>query len=246
MSTTIVAILPDLSLRDAVTRHLRADEQITLISGASVEEGLALVSTKRPSLVILSRRPEEDGVASMCDELRRHGRPLVLCLAPGGNDAHAAAVLEAGADHYLALPCSGAELRAHIRALLRRQQAPRSRPEVAQIGDLRVDFRLRQVQLAGRPVSLPPKEFELLAALAEQAGRLVRRDELVRRMWGPGVKVKAATLDVHVFSLRSKIERDPSRPERVLTVRGVGYRLADGAEEAEAVRTEATRPDEID
>jgi DNA-binding response OmpR family regulator len=231
MNAIVVAILPDAPLRDAVTRHLSGDARITLVSSASLDEGWALIRVRQPSLVIMSRRPGEDGVGSICEELRRHGRPLILCLAPGGDDAHAAAVLEAGADHYLALPCSGPELLARIRALLRRQQAAlRSRPEEAHVGDLSVHFGLRRVLLAGKTIHLPPKEFELLAALAEQPGRVVRRETLVPRIWGAGAKVKAATLDVHVCALRSKIEREPSRPRRLLTVRGVGYRLVDGEE----------------
>jgi DNA-binding response OmpR family regulator len=149
-----------------------------------------------------------------------------MLLAIDGSSADAVAVLEAGADDYVRLPCSMPELVARIFALLRRQ---RGRPAAAathlRIGALAIDRPQRQVTLNGRRLSLAPKEFEILAVLAERAERVVSREELVRRVWSGERSVKRQTLDVYLFSLRTKIEDDPVRPARLLTVRGVGYRL---------------------
>jgi DNA-binding response OmpR family regulator len=117
-------------------------------------------------------------------------------------------------------------LTARVMSLLRRRRAQGGQPAVEiRIGDLVIDRSQRGVTLGGQAIKLAPKEFAILLALAERAGRVVTREELVGLVWSARRAVKRQTLDVYFFSLRSKIEADPDRPARLLTVRGVGYRL---------------------
>jgi DNA-binding response OmpR family regulator len=115
---------------------------------------------------------------------------------------------------------------AHVRAVLRRAAAaPSPRPQAVTVGDLHIDPDTRTVALASRPIDLAPKEFDLLYALAQQADRVVGIDELLERVWGPTWIGESQTLYVHIRWLREKIEEDPARPRRLLTVRSAGYRL---------------------
>jgi DNA-binding response OmpR family regulator len=228
MSALVLAVVSEPPLCEKITRHLRSCG-LTTVEAATVSEAISMARRMSPSLVILGRALNDRSDLSVCQELRRHADPLILFLASGGDDADIAAVLDAGGDDYLSLPCSMDELMARIRALLRRRQATRkSLPHEMRIGELSICSSPRQVTLRGRPLHLAPKEFDILAALAEQADRVVARSELVRRVWGSHRSVKRQTLDVYLFSLRAKIEDNPTHPSRLLTVRGVGYRLIEG------------------
>jgi DNA-binding response OmpR family regulator len=225
VSTLVLAIMHDNPLRESILRHLR-DEGLTALGASSVSEGVAMARQAGPSSVLLDRELVEGRSPSVSQELRWEGSPLVLLLDSNGSSADAVAALESGADDYVRLPCSMVELMARIISLLRRRRLPGgSAATEIHAGDLSVSLPQRQVTLRGRPVSLAPKEFEILAALAQRANRVVSREELVRLVWTTGRSVKRQTLDVYLFSLRSKIEDDPEHPARLLTVRGVGYRL---------------------
>ncbi len=225
VSALVLAIVSDPRPRETIMRHLRK-EGMPGIGAASMGEGVVQARRAGPALVLLDRALVVGHTASLCRGLRSEGAPLLLLLAAGGSSAEAVAALEAGVDDYLMLPCSMAELMARIVSLLRRR-GDRSAPvaEEIRLGDLSIHFPLRQVTLSGQPIDLAPKEFEILAAPAERAGRVVAREELIRQVWGAGRAVKRQTLDVYFFSLRAKIEANPERPIRLLTVRGVGYRL---------------------
>jgi DNA-binding response OmpR family regulator len=225
MSTLVLAIVSDDPLRETILRHLKK-EGLAAIGSASVSDGIATARRAGPALVLLDRTLVEGRSLSICQELRWEGSPLVLLLASGGSSADAVTALEAGADDYVLLPCSMAELMARIASLLRRRSSrTASSANEIRVGDLAISLPRRQVTLHGEPVSLAPKEFEILAALARRADRVVSREELVRLVWNVGRPVKRQTLDVYLFSLRSKIEDNPEHPARLLTVRGVGYRL---------------------
>ena len=136
--------------------------------------------------------------------------------------------LEVGADDYVTKPFRLRELMARVRALIRR--VPPSVPDgvedldVIEVGDVCVDAARHAVYVNGAPVGLPLKEFELLELLMANAGRVLTRDVLMDRIWGPNYFGDTKTLDVHVKRVRSKIESDPANPSRIVTVRGVGYR----------------------
>jgi two-component system response regulator RegX3 len=136
--------------------------------------------------------------------------------------------LEVGADDYVTKPYRMRELVSRIRALLRRAQL--SEPTTISssgivLGDLVIDPERHQVRLRGSLVSLPLKEFMLLAVLAQNLDRVVSRDRLIREVWGWDYVGSTKTLDVHVMRLRAKIEDDPAEPRRLITARGLGYRL---------------------
>ena len=132
-----------------------------------------------------------------------------------------------GADDYVSKPYRLRELVARIRAALRR--VPRDQPKAAsatalEVGDVRLDPESHEVSVRGDLVTLPLKEFELLEVLLDNAGRVVTRDSLIDRVWGPHYVGDTKTLDVHVKRLRSKIEEDPATPRRIVTIRGLGYK----------------------
>ncbi|MFM7225090.1 MAG: winged helix-turn-helix domain-containing protein, partial [Actinomycetota bacterium] len=136
--------------------------------------------------------------------------------------------LEVGADDYIAKPFRLRELVARVRAALRRapgeSESDEVRPDVLEVGDVRVDTGRHEVTVRGALVALPLKEFELLEVLVTNAGRVLTRDVLIDRVWGADYFGDTKTLDVHVKRLRAKVEDDPTRPTRIVTVRGVGYR----------------------
>jgi two-component system response regulator RegX3 len=136
--------------------------------------------------------------------------------------------LEVGADDYVTKPFRLRELVARVRAALRRHaddgEAPIAEHEVLEVGDVRLDTGRHEVFVRGALAAMPLKEFELLELLLENAGRVLTRDVLIDRIWGPNYFGDTKTLDVHVKRLRAKLEDDPARPARIVTVRGVGYR----------------------
>jgi two-component system response regulator RegX3 len=136
--------------------------------------------------------------------------------------------LELGADDYFTKPFSAAELVSRVRAILRRRELDRRAAGSALIeaGGIQLDFSRYEVRVDGRPVHLTPSEFKVLALLARDPGRVFSRRQIMEHLWqSPYIGDERAS-DVHVSSLRRKIERDPARPERILTVRGIGYKLA--------------------
>jgi two-component system response regulator RegX3 len=152
--------------------------------------------------------------------------PIIMVTARN-SEIDAVVGLEIGADDYVTKPFRLRELIARVRAALRR--IPSSEPdeehhEVIEVGDVRLDAARHEVYVRGEPVALPLKEFELLEILMTNAGRVLTRDVLIDRVWGPNYFGDTKTLDVHVKRLRSKIELDPANPSRIVTVRGVGYR----------------------
>jgi two-component system response regulator RegX3 len=139
--------------------------------------------------------------------------------------------LEVGADDYVTKPYRLRELVARMRAVLRRrssEEAPVGPPvlldEVVEVGDVRVDHERHEVFIRGDETRLPLKEFELLALLLENAGRVLTRETLIDRVWGADYVGDTKTLDVHIKLLRSKVEPDPAAPSRIVTIRGLGYK----------------------
>jgi len=173
--------------------------------------------------------PGMDGL-SLCAELRRdertHALPVIM-LTARGDEADRVVGLEVGADDYVTKPYRLRELVARMRAVLRR--TPISEPstlsgESMTVGDVTIDPEGHEVVVRGESVSLPLKEFELLALLIENAGRVLPRETLIDRVWGLDYVGDTKTLDVHIKRLRSKVEADPSEPTRIVTIRGLGYK----------------------
>jgi len=206
----------DIRLADALTIALRRQgyqvQRATTVAAALVAPAVDLV------LLDLGL-PDGDGV-QVCRELRRRGDVAIIAVTARGEERDKVLGLRAGADDYLVKPFSMAELQARIEAVLRRAR-PRPDPVVA-AGPLLVDLGQHEVTRDGRPVALTRKEFGLLAALVRQPGQVVERERLLLEVWGTSWRGAGRTLDVHMASLRGKL----GDPPVVVTVRGVGYRLA--------------------
>ncbi len=167
--------------------------------------------------------PGKDGF-EVCRDLRRaRVRTPILMLTAKTQEAEKILGLELGADDYVTKPYSPRELRARIKALLRR--ATEELPEVFRFGEIEVDFTRYEVRRGGQPIDLTPTEFKLLAALIRSRGRVLSRDHLLDQVWGHGVFVTDRVVDTQVTNLRKKIEPEPSQPRYLANVRGVGYRF---------------------
>jgi two-component system, OmpR family, response regulator RegX3 len=150
----------------------------------------------------------------------------IIMLTARDTEADAVLGLEAGADDYVTKPFGLAELRSRIRAVLRRAGTRAMGDEIVTVGPLKLDHARREVTVRGEPAKLTFSEFELLACLMAEPGRLFNRQELLRAIWGDSAYRDPRAIDVHVRHLREKLEEDPSSPLLILTVRGAGYRLA--------------------
>lgn len=199
-------------------------EVITAIDGAGA---LKSIDEKRPDLVVLDiMLPGMNGL-EICTQLRKDSKysdlPVIMLTAKG-EEIDKVLGLEIGADDYITKPFSPRELLARIRARLRRMKPTEGENEI-QRGELRMDLERFRVSIRGEYVELTPKEFELLRVLAAHPGKVYSRDELLERIWGYDYAGDTRTVDVHVRHLRQKVEKDPSNPEYIETLRGIGYRL---------------------
>ncbi len=167
--------------------------------------------------------PRKDGFA-VCRELRRTGvtTPIIMLTAKA-QEAEKVMGLELGADDYVTKPFSPAELRARIKALLRRAEA--DAPEVVRFGDVEADFSRFELRRAGVVVKVTPIELKLLSALVRHPGRVLSRAELKDLVWGRNTAMTDRVVDTHVANLRNKIEPQATKPRYVVSVRGVGYRF---------------------
>lgn len=195
------------------------------------ESGLGAVQDMQVDLVILDLMlPDMDGL-EVCRRIRAlpggAARVPVLMLTAKGDPMDRIIGLEVGADDYLPKPFEPRELLARIRAVLRRHQ-PGSAPEhkVMRFGTLEIDRDARVVTVAGQPVELTSYQFDLLVALAERAGRVLTRDQIMEAVRGRELEAFDRSIDVHMGRIRAAIEQDVKNPKRILTVRGVGYVFA--------------------
>ena len=167
--------------------------------------------------------PKKDGF-EVCRQLRRSGitTPIIM-LTARTHEAEKVMGLELGADDYVTKPFSPAELRARVKAVLRR--AAEKTPDVFRFGDVEADFTRFELRRAGRDVHATPTELKLLAALVRNAGKVLSRAKLTDLVWGPGTAMTDRVVDTHIANLRKKIEPDPANPRYLVSVRGVGYRF---------------------
>ena len=170
--------------------------------------------------------PKVDGF-DVCAELRRNGvkAPIIL-LTARTQEAEKILGLDAGADDYVTKPFSLRELRARIRAQLRRGSA--SVPRVVRLGECEVDLDRAEARRAGQRVDLTAQEFRLLEVLLRNPGRVMSRDQLIDAAWGQGMAITDRAVDTHVFNLRKKVEPVPAEPRFLIGVRGLGYRFEPG------------------
>jgi len=196
---------------------------------ATATDGEAAVSVARaehPDVILLDiMLPGIDGF-DVCRILRREMTAPILMLTAKTDEVDKVVGLELGADDYVTKPFSMRELLARVRALLRRAETvPTAETEVLTAGDLQVDLRRREASRRGETLALKPKEFELLMFLLRNRGRAFTREQLLDQIWGYDFAGDTRTVDVHVSWLRQKIEDEPTKPTRLITIRGVGYRF---------------------
>ena len=225
----ILLIDDETMITDPLARALR-EAGFTVDVAHDGASGLEMGLKANPDLVVLDvMLPGMDGW-QLCQALRRQSNVPILMLTALGEEVDRILGLELGADDYLTKPFSMRELLARIRALLRRvrlDQQPNTTEFVG--GDLRLNLESRRLFKAGEALTLRYKEFELLSLLMGRRGEVVTRAELFDEVWGTDWLGDTRTLDVHIRWLREKIEADPSQPQLIQTVRGVGYRLAEGS-----------------
>ncbi|RXR26981.1 response regulator transcription factor [Oerskovia turbata] len=231
--TRILVVEDEESYRDPLTYQL-AREGFDVVEAATGPEALAAYDAGGADLVLLDLMLPGLSGTEVCRELRQRGNVPVIMLTAKDSEIDKVVGLELGADDYVTKPYSFRELLARVRAVLRRQGSaePAAEPEVdgaLEVGPVRMDVDRHVVTVHGELVSFPLKEFELLELLLRNAGRVLTRGQLIDRVWGADYVGDTKTLDVHVKRIRSKIEPDPATPRYLLTVRGLGYKVADGA-----------------
>jgi DNA-binding response OmpR family regulator len=228
MPKHIVLVEDDALLRRSLAFSLeQAGYRMT--ASANAEDALALSRRDPPDLVLLDiGLPGIDGLEALRHFREIIGAPVIFVTARR-RELDEALGLELGADDYITKPFDLSVLLARVKAVLRRSQRPvagfQSTQKSLTIGDLTIDAAAHSVTVAGRSVDLSPREFELLYALALEAGQVISADDLLARVWGAEYQGQPQVVYVHIRWLREKIEEIPGQPRRIVTVRGVGYKL---------------------
>jgi DNA-binding response OmpR family regulator len=228
MSGELVLVVDDEpTVREVVSRYLELGGYRVAVAGdghAALE--LALSSPAPPDLVVLDLMlPGMDGL-EVCRRLRATASVPIVMLTARGHEADRIVGLELGADDYVVKPFSPRELVARVRSVLRRTRGDAAAQQARlRAGDLMIDPATREVEIAGRPVSLTAREFELLLFLARHPRQVFTRGQLLQQVWDYTWLGDTSTVTVHIRRLREKVEDNPSYPQRVQTVYGVGYRL---------------------
>jgi DNA-binding response OmpR family regulator len=230
---SILLVEDERAIADAIALNLR-EEGYNVDVAVRGEDGLRLGTSGDYDLIVLDLMlPGVDG-RDICRAVRKVSQRPILMLTARAREVDKVLGLELGADDYLAKPFGMLEFLARVKALLRRSKAQRApgadAEEEYSAGAVTINVARHRVTVDGKQVDLRPKEFELLRVLISNRGRVLMRDRLLELVWGEDEYLDRGTLDVHIRWLRQKIERDPSRPERILTIRGVGYRFSDEAE----------------
>lgn len=226
MSPRLLVIDDDPGILDVVTSAL-ATEGFAVDPAPDGESGLAAARERAYDLIVLDLMlPDVPGM-DVCRALRAESGVPILVLTAKDAETDRVLGLELGADDYVTKPFAMAELVSRIRAILRRRELDQSEVEapVRRLGGLIIDLGRHEVFVDERPVELTRSEFKILALLAKSPEQVHTRRELMQHLWQSEHVGDEHACDVHVSNLRGKIERDPSRPERIVTVRGVGYKL---------------------
>lgn len=228
MAAHILLVDDDLRLTGMIGDYLRS-------SGLQVEVAPSLSAARQwvsrhpfDAMILDLMLPDGDGL-DFCRELRQEARTKnlpILMLTARGEPMDRVVGLEIGADDYLPKPFEPRELQARIKALLRRSAATATQDDVLHFGKLEIDLGQRMVRLAGVPCEMTSYQFDLLRVLAQSAGRVLSRDQIMDTLQGHPLEAFDRSIDVHISRIRAAIEEDPKNPKRILTVRGVGYIFA--------------------
>ncbi|MBI4497750.1 MAG: response regulator transcription factor [Chloroflexi bacterium] len=231
LPTTILIVEDETSLLTTIAYNLRR-EGYQVQTATDGEQALAAARQYRPDLILLDiMLPKVDGF-EVCRQLRRESTVPIIVVTARSEEIDRVVGLEIGADDYLTKPFSMRELIARVKAMLRRralllQEVSAAAPDTERLraGDLEIDVAAHRVTRAGAEVALKPKEFELLTFLVRNRGHIFSAEQLIERVWGYAYTGDTRTVAVHIRGLREKLEHDPSRPARIETIRGVGYRF---------------------
>jgi DNA-binding response OmpR family regulator len=201
-------------------------ESHEVLTAADGETGYGMLfGQKRTDLVILDLMLPGMSGYEICRRARAEGVTIpILMLTARGEEGDRVVGLDLGADDYVTKPFSLRELLARVRALLRRAQPPQTLIDELRVNGVVIDFRKYEATADGRTLELTRREFQLLRVLASRPGEVITRPELLDRVWGLDDYPTTRTVDTHIAGLRARIERDPANPERLLTMRGVGYK----------------------
>ena len=224
--TTVLVVEDEIEIARVVRDYLdnAGFEVIVVGDGGSA---IASVRSAKPDLLVLDLGlPGRDGL-DVAREIRRWSNTPIVMLTARGDDTDRIVGLELGADDYVVKPFSPKELVARIRAVLRRTRAAERGAEVLRAADVEIDTGKMRVSVAGASVELTPTEFQLLATLAREPGRVFTRSQLLDAVHGVAIESYERAIDAHVKNIRRKIEPEPASPRYLLTVHGVGYRFAD-------------------
>jgi two-component system response regulator RegX3 len=222
LTQRILVVDDEPAIRDAVAYALRA-EGLDVDERADGRSALEAVDGDSFDLVVLDVMLGDLSGVEVCRRLRAHSDVPILMLTARDAEADLVLGLEAGADDYVTKPFSMLELVTRVRAILRRRELDRG-VSVRRFGALEIDRARHEVRLAGKSVRLTPTEFRLLALLGSEDRAFTRR-EIMQHLWDSSYIGDERAADVHVANIRRKIEHDPAAPDRVVTVRGIGYRL---------------------
>ena len=235
-SPRVLVVEDEASFVEALSAGLRR-EGFALDIARDGREALDRFEACRPDVVLLDvMLPRVSGL-DVCREIRSRSDVPIIMVSAKGEEIDTVVGLEVGADDYVPKPYRFRELVARIRAVLRRAQAQAEVPDAGpvaaaverpvEVGDVLIDPQGHEVRIRGEDARLPLKEFDLLWALISNAGRVVTRDDLIDQVWGMDYVGDTKTLDAHIRRLRRKVEIEPSNPQRIVTVRGVGYKYAE-------------------
>ena len=229
---SVLVVEDELAFAEALQVGL-AREGFTVTVSSDGADAIRRFDEVRPDLVLLDvMLPTMSGI-DVCRALRSKSDVPIIMVSAKGAEVDTVVGLEVGADDYVTKPYRLRELVARMRAVLRRTSVRGADPDFevpdgpVVVGEVSIDTDRHEVVVRGEEISLPLKEFEVLALLMENAGRVLTRDVLIDRVWGSDYVGDTKTLDVHIKRIRNRIEVDPKNPERIVTIRGLGYKFED-------------------
>ena len=201
--------------------------EVSVVSVAEGQKGIEMVETESPDLVMVDSSLPDTDTLGLVGKIREFSDVPLIILCEAETDMDRAKGLEAGADEYVAKPFSPIELLARVRALLRRTQGVGFKPErsVSIGSELTIDFTTNEVFLSGKRVKLTPIEYNLLTELVRNNGKVLTHDSLLEKVWGSEYTTEYSFVKKYIYRLRSKLERDASKPQMLITERGIGYKF---------------------
>ncbi|MGO1522783.1 MAG: response regulator [Nesterenkonia sp.] len=223
--TRILIVEDEASFSEALSYTLQKEGYDVTVAEDGYD-AVEVFDAEGADLVLLDLMLPGQPGTEVCRQIRLRSMVPVIMLTAKDSEVDKVVGLELGADDYVTKPYSSRELLARVRAVLRRQAEPEvDDASTVVAGPVRMDIERHIVEVSGRSVNLPLKEFELLEILIRNAGRVLTRGQIIDRVWGSDYVGDTKTLDVHVKRLRSKIEADPAKPRLLITVRGLGYKF---------------------